>query len=468
MGSRFARILSVFMVLAILSQSSVCPSWAAYDRIVSWSDMSDLDLSSVLNSHYASDSNLYYPTINEGALEIAIQDSDHRIGADFQIPKSIRPVVEFWLRIYTVYGSEEVVIFDARHPTMVYDVLDFRDLAKGAKNNMIYELTREKRISSAVTRYRAAFDRLAHKGRHYIARTDEEKKILAAIVTSGVHYTFEDLKRNLHYQTGQRDNVIKGLLAAENYFPRMEKVFASLDLPPELTRLSMVESSFDLRAYSRVGAVGVWQFMPGPGRKFLTVSDNVGVDERLSPLKSTLAAGKLLRESYRRFRNWPLAITSYNHGLKGLIKYSGGVAGTGLKSISFLFDPNQSRGSSPLGWAARNYYPEFLAMVHAEAYRKQFYGEIPAVSLKPVIYQRLEKRTSVLSFAKERGLSLQVLSRANPDILNVVGPLPKNFLLALPGQPGTEDDLSGLTTPFNSRRKALAASRVARRNTHKS
>lgn len=465
---RFHYFSVCLVLVAILSQALLRPSWAAYDRIVTWADMSDLDLTSVLNSQYASDSNLYYPSFNDGAVEIALQDLDHKIGPEFQVTKAIRPVVEFWLRIYTVYGSQEVVLFDSKHPTMIYDVLDFRDLAKTSKNNMIYEITRENKIKRVVSAYHRAFERLAHKGKHSVARTEEEKKILSAIASSGSHERFENLNRDLHFQTGQRDNVIKGLLAAENYFPRMEKVFASMDLPPELTRLCMVESSFDLRAYSRVGAVGIWQFMPGPGKKFLTVDSNDGVDERLSPLKSTVAAGRMLRESYGRFRNWPLAITSYNHGLKGLIKYSGGTAGPGLKNISFLFDPTQTKGSTPLGWAARNYYPEFLAMVHAEAYRKLFYGEIPSVRFKPVSYERLEKRTSILSYAKEHGLSLQVLSRSNPDILNVVGKLPKNFLLALPGQAGAEDDLSGLTAPRSGRKKTLSASRALRRGTHRS
>ena len=65
----------------------------------------------------------------------------------------------------------------------------------------------------------------------------------------------------------------------------MEKIFRQKGLPVVLTRLPLIESSFNIEAYSKVGAAGIWQFMPATGRLFLTI--NHMVDERLDPLIAT-------------------------------------------------------------------------------------------------------------------------------------------------------------------------------------
>jgi membrane-bound lytic murein transglycosylase D len=252
---------------------------------------------------------------------------------------------------------------------------------------------------------------------------------------------------------------MKGLLAAETFLPRMERIFISMGLPPELTRLSLVESSFDLRAYSRTGAVGVWQFMPNTGRRMLMISPSYGIDERLSPFKSTAAAARLLRQNYAQFKNWALAVTSYNHGLRGLTRFRKSKSALGFSKIARIFDPC-SKGS-PLGWAGRNYYAEFLAMVHAEAYRDLFYGEVPAVPSRPVVFQRIKKRITPLMLAMENGVSLQRLRQSNPDIRNINGRLPVGFWVAVPG---ASDDFSGITTPRLSRRKAISIAKASSRS----
>jgi membrane-bound lytic murein transglycosylase D len=82
-----------------------------------------------------------------------------------------------------------------------------------------------------------------------------------------------------------------------------------------LAYLPLVESSFNVRARSIVGAVGMWQFMPETGKKFMRIDEKV--DERRDPFASTRAAARLLKENYRLLSNWPLAITAYNHAPTG-------------------------------------------------------------------------------------------------------------------------------------------------------
>ena len=54
----------------------------------------------------------------------------------------------------------------------------------------------------------------------------------------------------------------------ELYFPLFEKKLKEYGLPDELKYLSIIESALNPYAISRVGAVGLWQFMPYTGRSF--------------------------------------------------------------------------------------------------------------------------------------------------------------------------------------------------------
>src|SRR5438093_961900 len=98
--------------------------------------------------------------------------------------------------------------------------------------------------------------------------------------------------KRLHSQRGLRERFAEGVRVSRAYFPEMERIFREEGLPVELVRLPLIESCFNLRAYSKAGAAGVWQFMPKTGRLFMRV-DNL-VDERRDPISSTRAAARFL------------------------------------------------------------------------------------------------------------------------------------------------------------------------------
>lgn len=414
-----------------------------------------MDLRPAFRSQYSSDANLMEPEIAEWAYDLALRDADSLISAPFHVPKDLRETVNFWLHIYTQFTTQHVVIFDSKHPELVYEVLDFRPLSKTARGPIAYEITRTNRVKKAMAKYRVALARLAGHPKA-APSTPEEKNIVAALKKARHKHKLSDLAQNVRSQTGQRDNIVKGLLAAEAFFPKMEDLFRRVGTPIELTRLSLVESSFDLRAESRVGAAGIWQFMRNPGREFLLIDPNAKVDERLSPLKSTVAAGRLLNENYRRFKSWPLAVTSYNHGLKGLMKLK--QKSEDFNPIAHLFEGCSK--TSPLGWAARNYYAEFLAVLHAEHYRKVFYGEPPITQLRPVAFQIAPTGKSALRVAMDRGIPLQEFKLLNPDIQDLRRPLPIGFYIAVPG---TSDDLAGLIPRHPNQHRQARLNRSSRR-----
>jgi hypothetical protein len=100
-------------------------------------------------------------------------------------------------------------------------------------------------------------------------------------------------------------------------------------------------------------------------------------------------------------------------------------------------------------------------MVHAEAYRGLFYGEVPSLPARPVVYQRIEKRITPLMLAMENGISLQRLRQSNPDIRNINGRLPVGFWVAVPGE---TDNFSGITSPRLAKRKAISVAKAGARD----
>ena len=84
-------------------------------------------------------------------------------------------------------------------------------------------------------------------------------------------------------------------------------------MPRSLRYLPIVESYYNPRAHSRVGAAGMWQFMPATGRE-RGLAVNSLVDERRDPVLATGAALDMLAELRERFDSWFLALAAYNGG----------------------------------------------------------------------------------------------------------------------------------------------------------
>jgi membrane-bound lytic murein transglycosylase D len=84
-------------------------------------------------------------------------------------------------------------------------------------------------------------------------------------------------------------------------------------LPTELALLPMVESAFNPMAYSRAHASGLWQFIPGTGKRF-ELEQNSWYDGRRDIVDSTSAALDYLTKLYEMHGDWHLALASYNWG----------------------------------------------------------------------------------------------------------------------------------------------------------
>jgi membrane-bound lytic murein transglycosylase D len=85
------------------------------------------------------------------------------------------------------------------------------------------------------------------------------------------------------------------------------------NMPTEIALLPMVESAFNPMAYSRSHAVGLWQFIPGTGKRY-ELTQNWWYDGRRDVVASTGAALDYLQDLYEMHGDWQLALASYNWG----------------------------------------------------------------------------------------------------------------------------------------------------------
>ena len=100
---------------------------------------------------------------------------------------------------------------------------------------------------------------------------------------------------------------------AQSFFTKYDEILTSYGVPVELKYLSVIESNLNRNAVTRVGAAGLWQFMP-PDARSLGMKVSGKVDERRDLVKSTHAAAKYLKQMYQRFGDWLLVVASYNCG----------------------------------------------------------------------------------------------------------------------------------------------------------
>jgi membrane-bound lytic murein transglycosylase D len=328
----------------------------------------------------------------------------------FPKAESIEHQVAFWKSIYMRYTSDFVIIHDSVHLDLVYEVLDFSAMREqGYSDDQINELKWEEE-EDALAKTDEILEKLSQlEGKvHYLSA--EEKKIWRLwSQRSQEEDRFEQAREQLRSQGGLANRFAEAIQNSGSYLVYMEDIFREYDVPVEITRLAFVESLFNLDAYSKVGAAGIWQFMPGTAKRYLKM--NEWVDERLDPLIATHAAAKLLRSNYEALESWPLAINAYNAGL-GRMKRA--VRTLGTDDIAVIITEYNGRG---YGFASRNFYPEFLAALEVVDNHRLHFGDLPIRD--PLSYEivQLPDEARFEDVARVLQIDVADLHRLNPAFL---------------------------------------------------
>ena len=216
------------------------------------------------------------------------------------------------------------------------------------------------------------------------------------------------------FQTPRGRTIVEtGLRRSGRYREMISRVLHEEGLPQDLIYLAQAESAFQPLALSRAGARGIWQFVPYRGKEY-GLRRTWWVDERQDPEKATHAAAQHLRDLYKLFGDWYLAMAAYNCGPGNVQK---GIERTGYADFWELYKRNV------LPRETRNYVPIIVALTliakDAAHYSIQADPEepVPTDVVKPgrAIDLRLVAETIDVDVETLRGLNPSLLRLATPD-----------------------------------------------------
>lgn len=335
--------------------------------------------------------------------------------------------VDFWIRIYSGVPTSRGLLHDPVDLSIVYGEAAIPPGQPGSPE-------RRAAIEAARERWRTALRQAADAVEAGTgSSSDDVLRALGVWSAQGATPTPAALREaagRVRFQLGQSDRFRAGLERSGAWRPHIARTLAAAGLPAELIALPHVESSFDPFAGSKVGAAGLWQFMPGTGKLYLRV--NAAVDERYDPFRATEGAVQLLANNFRLLGSWPLALTAYNHGAAGMRR-----ARDTMGTDDFAVIARRYRGPA-FGFASRNFYPSFLAALTIDQDPGRWF---PGVVRAPeAAYTEIELPRSAWMFDLQRtvGLPTTQLRELNPALREAAWrgerPLPAGYRLRLPAQ----------------------------------
>ena len=260
----------------------------------------------------------------------------------------------------------------------------------------------------------------------------------------------------LLYAENRRKLVESVLGFGTYYFPIFETALEKEELPLELKYLPVIESALRPNAVSRAGAAGLWQIMPITA-KGLGLEVNSLVDDRRSPIKSSEAAAKYLKDLYNIYNDWSLAIAAYNCGPGNVNKAI--IRSGGKRDFWGIYHhlPKETRG----------YVPAFIAANYIMAYYEEHNicpvaAEIPLATDTIVINNRinLQQISAVLN------TPIEMLRELNPQYRNDIVPGNiKPYHLRLPVQLmyayiNSQDSINNYRQEYFARQKTIEPAKL--------
>jgi membrane-bound lytic murein transglycosylase D len=223
-----------------------------------------------------------------------------------------------------------------------------------------------------------------------------------------------DVERWLDFFTQRdRERFSRFLERGSRYKTMINAVLKEQGIPTELYYQAMIESGFATHATSTASAVGIWQFIPGTGRRYGLRIDQY-VDERRDPMRATIAAAMYLKDLHNVFQNWYLAMAAYNAG-------EGRILGAIMRSGTRDFWEMVKKRSLPS--ETMNYIPKFLAATTIGHNLSRYGFEDITPEIPPqLVAVNVPSPVKLADIARITGVPLEILNEYNPNIRRGITP----------------------------------------------
>ncbi len=210
---------------------------------------------------------------------------------------------------------------------------------------------------------------------------------------------FQNAERKFFEQSYKRSGLYMQMILEE---------LRKAGLPEELSWVPLIESGFQVRAYSRARALGLWQFISSTGYRYGLKRDR-WIDERMDPTKSTQAALKYLNDLHSHFGDWTTALASYNCGEYKVKKV--------IRSQHFNYLDNFWDLYLMLPRETASFVPRFIATLLIVNDPEKYGFNLPTPDT-PLEFVRLPMNSPIRlsSLSKAMGLKEDVLSSLNPEL----------------------------------------------------
>ncbi len=274
----------------------------------------------------------------------------------------------------------------------------------------------------------------------------------------------ENVMKWIHYFTvTDRERFHRFLKRGSVYKELVQDILRKNNVPTDLYYLAMIESGYVTHAKSHASAVGIWQFIPGTGKRY-GLQQNAYVDERRDVVRATDAAAKYLRNLHNAFQSWYLAMAGYNAG-------EGRILGALMRGGSRDFWDLVERKALPP--ETRNYVPKFLAAtLIGKNPAKYGFKDIDAPSFPKVKPLSVPPGAELATVSRQSGIPLRTLRTLNPHLRRTTTPRTgRPYALWIPQNSSVDADAvqkelaslsASVTSKQSSARQATAARNFAK------
>lgn len=220
------------------------------------------------------------------------------------------------------------------------------------------------------------------------------------------HTDKKSVKEKIAWFARNQEYIDRVVDRAEPYLFHIITKLKERDMPLDLALLPVVESAYQPFAYSPSRASGIWQFIPGTGKRF-GLKQNWWYDGRRDIVAATDAALDYLEMLHKRFNgNWFHALAAYN---------------SGEGNVERAIRRNKKAGKGTDFWSlrlpreTRNYVPSLLAVAEILKHNEKHNINFKTIENKPYFESiNIGSQIDLSTVSKLSGLSIDDVYTLNP------------------------------------------------------